>query len=65
MKNLHTLSHSWLHKAFALLAAAALVLTLVPMQAFAQNPNAGGSGAIWTNTGPCGSPQNVNLYSVG
>jgi len=53
---------------FASLAIFALVLSLVygaiPFAVAQGNPNQG-SGAVWTNTGPCGAPQNVNQYTVG
>jgi hypothetical protein len=40
----------------------ALLLSVftTPISAFAQ-----GGGSIWTNIGPCSSPQNVNQYEVG
>lgn len=59
--NVFTFTHTHIAaRAFAILALFALVASLFPGQVSAQN-----AGAIWTNVGPCGSPQNVNLYEVG
>lgn len=44
-----------------LLLLTGLLLTLVNLPARAQGGN---SGAVWTTTGSCGTPQNVNQYQV-
>lgn len=51
------------HSAARLLAAVAvfsMVAGMLPIQALAAN-----TGAIWTTTGGCGTPQNANSYEVG
>jgi Prealbumin-like fold domain len=64
MFNINTVA-GYAHKAFAFVAAFAMLVSVMPIQTFAQgNPNQG-SGSVWTNLGPCGSPQNVNQYKVG
>ncbi len=53
----------------ALLKTQVSILVIMAVIVFAASPvmfvvAAGSNGAIWTNFGPCGSPQDVNQYEV-
>jgi hypothetical protein len=58
------LSHLAQYSVISLMSAAAVVVTgnslLAPL-----NVKAANSGAIWTTTGSCGAPQNINSYPMG
>ncbi len=72
--NVSVLTQQFWARVVAVLTVVSILMSLLPLQVFAQaveNPGNGGgntnqgSGSVWTNIGPCGSPQNVNQYIVG